>query len=128
MPDLEASSSVVAAIGDELRLLLPIAMADGSLHGRERTLLERYAMARVREAGLSPDQSELAAAVNWALANLPDATQMAPIVARLKLTRPEALAAIWETAQVLSEADGIVTGVETVRLTRLKQLLDQANG
>lgn len=118
-------SRLIAELGAELRLLLPIAMADGALHARERTMLERYAAARAREAGMHCGDSELAAALRWAQSNPPTPAQCAELAAAAVARRPDAIVVLWEMAQSLSEADGLVTGVESVRLTRLKVLLDQ---
>lgn len=122
---------LIAELGAELRLLLPIAMADGALHTRERTMLERYAAARARDVGMDCRDSELAAALRWAQSNPPSPAQCAELAAAAVARRPDAIAVLWEMAQSLSEADGMVTGVESVRLARLKLLLDQvaaANG
>jgi tellurite resistance protein len=113
--------------GDELRLLLPIALADGTLHPRERTLIERFAMARARAAGREPDAADIAAAVRWAQANVPSAVEAEKLAANLRANHTDALAALWDAAQSLSEADGVVTAVENVRLMRLKSLLQPAH-
>jgi len=116
-------SRLIAELGAELRLLLPIAMADGALHARERTMLERYVASRTQGAY---DDTELAAALRWAQTNPPTPAQCADLAAEAFAKRPDACTVLWEMAQTLSEADGMVTGVETVRLTKLKQVLDQA--
>ncbi|MBL8908015.1 MAG: hypothetical protein JNM20_15180 [Rhizobiales bacterium] len=126
LPDMEtqpADSRLIAELGAELRLLLPIAMADGALHARERTMLERYIAARAKAAY---DDAELAAALRWAQADPPTPAQCVDLVSAAVAQRADAIAVLWEMAQALSEADGMVTGVETVRLARLKQALDQA--
>ena len=123
-----AHSRLIAELGPELRLLLPIAMADGALHGRERTMLERYVTARAQEAGIGCDAAEITAALRWAQADPPTPAQCAELAAAELAKRADAIAALWEMAQTLSEADGIVTGVERVRLTRLKDILDKAAG
>jgi len=124
MPDSGATAAH-AVIADELRILLAFAMADGTLDARERTLLERYTMVRARESRLVFGASEVATALRQAQADTPRPEQLAALVNRLRMEHPEALAGIWETAQVLCEADGRVTAIETVRLARLKQLLEQ---
>jgi hypothetical protein len=126
MPD--ADETLITLVGDELRLLLPIAMADGTLHARERMLIERYAMARARAAGSEPDATEIAAAVRWAQANPPNAAEAEKLASNLLSNRADSLAALWDAAQSLSEADGIVTAVENVRLSKLKALLQLAEG
>lgn len=126
MPD--ADETLVTLVGDELRLLLPIAMADGTLHARERMLIERYAMARARAAGREPEAAEIAAAVRWAQANPPDAAEAEKLAAHLRSNRVNSLATLWDAAQSLSEADGIVTAVENVRLAKLKALLRVPEG
>lgn len=126
MANPAAESNLIAELGAELRLLLPIAMADGGLHARERTMLERYIAMRARDAGLACEDAELAAALRWAQADPPTPAQCADLLATALAKRPDAVAVLWEMAQTLSEADGMVTGVETVRLARLKQLLDTA--
>jgi hypothetical protein len=126
MTNPPVESRLIAELGAELRLLLPIAMADGALHTRERTMLERYVATRARDAGLVCDDVELAAALRWAQADPPTPAQCADLVAAALAKRPDAIPVLWEMAQTLSEADGMVTGIETVRLTRLKQVLDQA--
>jgi hypothetical protein len=117
---------LIAELGAELRLLLPIAMADGALHARERTMLERYIAARSHDVEPGYTEAELAAALRWAQADPPTPVQCADLVASAVAKRADATAVLWEMAQSLSEADGMVTGVETVRLARLKQVLDQA--
>jgi hypothetical protein len=124
MPD--ADEMLITLVGDELRLLLPIAMADGSLHARERILLERFATARARAGGREPGAAEIAAVVRWAQANMPNAAEAEALAANLRLNRPDALAALWDAAQSLSEADGVVTAVENVRLSKLRSLLEPA--
>ncbi|MFO0994788.1 MAG: hypothetical protein U1E67_22980 [Hyphomicrobiales bacterium] len=119
-------SRLVAELGAELRLLLPIAMADGALHDRERIMLERYVAARAGAAGIDYNAGELAAALRWAKADPPAPSQCAELAASAHARSPDAIAALWEMAQSLSEADGVVTGVERVRLTRLKEILDKA--
>jgi uncharacterized tellurite resistance protein B-like protein len=126
MENTPADSRLIAELGAELRLLLPIAMADGALHARERTMLERYVAARSREAGLDYTSAELAAALRWAQSDPPAPAQSAELVAAALAKRPDAAAALWEMAQSLSEADGLVTGIERVRLARLKDILDKA--
>ncbi|MBL8894186.1 MAG: TerB family tellurite resistance protein [Rhizobiales bacterium] len=121
-------SRLVTELGAELRLLLPIAMADGALHNRERTMLERYVAARAMAAGIDYDAAELAAALRWAKADPPTPTQCSELAASARARSPDAIEALWEMAQSLSEADGMVTGVERVRLTRLKEILDKAAG
>lgn len=118
-------SRLVTELGAELRLLLPIAMADGALHDRERIMLERYVAARAQAAGIKYSAGELAAALRWAKADLPAPTQCADLAASAHARSPDAIAALWEMAQSLSEADGMVTGVERVRLARLKEILDK---
>ena len=88
-------------------------------------MLERYAAARARDAGFDCRDSELAAALRWAQSNPPSPAQCAEPAAAAVARRPNAIAVLWEMAQSLSEADGMVTGVESVRLARLKLLLDQ---
>ena len=117
---------MITELGAELRLLLPIAMADGALHDRERTMLERYVAARANEVGIAYDAAELSAALRWAKADPPPPAQCAELVAIARARSPDAVAALWEMAQTLSEADGVVTGVERVRLERLKDILDKA--
>jgi hypothetical protein len=123
-----AEAALIAMIGDELRLLLPIAMADGILHGRERTLLERYATARARAAGSEPGHADIASILRWAQAHVPDAREAEQIADRLRASGPDCLAAIWDAAQCLSEADGVVTAVESVRLAKLKKSLEPLAG
>jgi uncharacterized tellurite resistance protein B-like protein len=123
-----APSRLIAELGAELRLLLPIAMADGALHDRERLMLERYVAARAEAAGIAFDAAELAAALRWARTDPPALSQCAGLAAAARARSPDAIAALWEMAQSLSEADGVVTGVEQVRLARLKKILDKAGG
>src|SRR5690348_4085115 len=104
-----SSSRLVAELGAELRLLLPIAMADGTLHDRERNMLERYVAARAGAAGIDYDASELTAALRWAKADPPAPSQCAALAASARARSPDAIAALWEMAQTLSEADGMVT-------------------
>jgi hypothetical protein len=117
---------LIAIVGDELRLLLPIAMADGTLHARERMLIERFAMARAGAAGREPSAADIAAAVRWAQVNVPSPAEAEKLAANLRANRADALVALWDAAQSLSEADGIVTAVENVRLMKLKSLLQPA--
>jgi hypothetical protein len=124
MPD--ADPTLIALVGDELRLLLPIAMADGTLHARDRMLIERFAIARARASGREPGATEIAGLVRWAQANMPDTAEAERLAARLYSGGAEAAVALWDAAQSLSEADGIVTAVENVRLSKLKALLRAA--
>jgi len=126
MENQPPDSRLIAELGAELRLLLPIAMADGALQDRERIMLERYVAARAGEVGIAYDAAELSAALRWAKADPPAPAQCAELVAIARARSPDAIAALWEMAQTLSEADGVVTGVERVRLARLKEILDKA--
>lgn len=125
MENQQPTSRLVAELGSELRLLLPIAMADGALHDRERIMLERYVAARASAAGIDFNAAELAAALRWAKADPPAPAQCVELAACALARSPDALAALWEMAQSLSEADGMVTGVERVRLARLREILDK---
>lgn len=126
MANPPVESRLIAELGAELRLLLLIAMADGALHARERTMLERYIASRAQDARIDCSEVELAAALRWAQSDPPTPAQCLDLVAAAVARRPDAVAVLWEMAQTLSEADGMVTGIETVRLARLKKVLDQA--
>lgn len=121
-----AKPTIIGEIGDELCLLMAIAMADGQLHEQERIMLERFADARAKEVGVLPGALEAACAVRWAQSKVPNPIETESLIGRLRQGRRDALATVMEMAHTVTEADGMVTGVETVRLAKLKQLLDQA--
>jgi hypothetical protein len=117
------AKSIISEIGDELRLLAMVAVADGRVAPSEKALLERFADARARETGIEPEQGEAAHAVRWARRKAADSLDAAQIVGRLAIDRPSALPIILEECELMAEIDGSIGQQERQIVTMLRSLL-----
>jgi tellurite resistance protein len=125
LPDEEqAPQSVISEIGEELRLLMTVVMADGVYHVQERELLQRFADIRAREVGVVPAEGEVARAVRWARRRVPSPFETAQIIGRLAIDRPSAFDAILEVADLAAEMDGKVVDEERAKVTMLRDLIE----
>jgi len=115
--------SIKSELGDELRLLMSIAVADGKLQRVERELLERFAEVRAREAGIEPDEGEAIRVITWARKNAPSSAETAQLIGRLAINRPSAFDAILEVAEIVAELDGKVVEEEKARIESLRKLI-----
>jgi tellurite resistance protein len=125
LPDgTQAPQSVISEIGEELRLLMTVVMADGVYHVRERELLQRFAEVRAHEVGLTPSEEEVPRAVRWARRRVPSPFETAQIIGRLAIDRPAAFDAILEVADLAAEMDGKVVAEERAKVAMLKELIE----
>lgn len=120
----QAPPSVIGEVGEELRLLMTVAMADGVYHVREREMLQRFADVRAREVGVIPADGEVARAVQWARRHVPSPFETAQIIGRLAIDRPAAFDAILEVADLAAEMDGKVVAEERARVDMLRELIE----
>jgi hypothetical protein len=124
LPDeAQAPQSVISEIGEELRLLMTVVMADGVYHVQEREMLQRFADVRAREVGVVPADGEVARAVRWARRRVPSPFETAQIIGRLAIDRPSAFDAILEVADLAAEMDGKVVDEERAKVTMLRHLI-----
>jgi len=125
LPDgSQAPQSVISEIGEELRLLMTVVMADGVYHVKEREMLQRFADVRAREVGVTPAEGEVARAVRWARRRVPSPFETAQIIGRLAIDRPAAFDAILEVADLAAEMDGKVVAEERAKVAMLKELIE----
>ena len=115
--------SIKSEIGDELQLLMSVAVADGNLQSMERDILERFVEVRAREVGIKPQDGEAVRAVKWARKNAPSGAETAQIIGRLAINRPSAFDAILEVAEIVAELDGKVVEEEKARIKSLRKLI-----
>jgi len=125
LPDAsQAPPSVISEVGEELRLLMTVVMADGVYHVREREMLQRFADVRAREVGVVPADGEVARAVRWARRHVPSPFETAQIIGRLAIDRPGAFDAILEVADLAAEMDGKVVAEERAKVDMLRELIE----
>lgn len=125
LPDsLAAPASVISEIGDELRLLMTVVMADGVYHVQEREMLHRFADVRAREVGIMPSTEEVMRAVRWARRRVPSPFETAQIIGRLAIDRPSAFDAVLEVADLAAEMDGKVAAEERAKVAMLRELIE----
>jgi hypothetical protein len=125
VPDgAQAPQSVISEIGEELRLLMTVVMADGVYHVQEREMLQRFADVRAREIGVIPAEGEVARAVRWARRRVPSPFETAQIIGRLAIDRPSAFDAILEVADLAAEMDGKVVDEERAKVMLLRDLIE----
>lgn len=125
LPDQsQAPQSVISEIGEELRLLMTVVMADGVYHVQEREMLHRFADVRAREVGVTPGEGEVARAVRWARRRVPSPFETAQIIGRLAIDRPSAFDAILEVADLAAEMDGKVVPEERAKVAMLRELIE----
>lgn len=115
--------SIMSEVGDELRLLMTVAVADGRLQRTEREVLERFAEIRAAEVGVKPDKGEAARAISWARKKAPSDAETPQLIGRLAINRPSAFDAILEVAEIVAELDGKVVEVEKARIESLRKLI-----
>jgi len=115
--------SITSEIGDELRLLMTVAVADGKVQAIEREVLERFAEVRAREVGLKPESDDAARAIKWARRKVPSSAETAQIIGRLSINRPSAFDAILEVAEIVAEIDGKVVEEEKAKIDSLRKLI-----
>lgn len=120
----QAPQSVISEIGEELRLLMTVVMADGVYHVKEREMLQRFADVRAREVGIAPEEGEVARAVRWARRHVPTPFETAQIIGRLAIDRPTAFDAILEVADLAAEMDGKVVDEERAKVAMLRELIE----
>jgi hypothetical protein len=122
--DSTAPPSVISEVGEELRLLMTVVMADGVYHVQERTMLQRFAEVRAREVGITPADGEVARAVRWARRRVPSPFETAQIIGRLAIDRPSAFDAVLEVADLAAEMDGKVVDEERAKVAMLRELIE----
>ncbi len=124
LPDgSQMPKSVIGEIGEELRLLMTVVMADGVYHVQEQQVLQRFADVRAREVGVVPANGEVARAIRWARRHLPSPFETAQIIGRLAIDRPTAFDAILEVADLTAEMDGKVVDAERAKVEMLRELI-----
>ena len=125
LPDApQAPQSVISEIGEELRLLMTVVMADGVYHAQERQMLERFGDVRAREIGVVPAAGEVERAVRWARRRVPSPFETAQIIGRLAIDRASAFDAILEVADLAAEMDGKVVDEERAKVAMLRELIE----
>ena len=118
--------SIISEIGDEIRILAMVALADGRIARPERALLGRFVEARARELGLDVHEDEVDHAIRWAGRNAADSLDAARIIGSLAVERPAVLPLILEECEHMAEVDGMVGREEQQTVTTLRNLLEHA--
>jgi tellurite resistance protein len=112
---------VVAAIGDELKILGAVAKAGGRFSRAERDLIAKYAEVRCGELSIGAATEEIAASLRWLKHNIPDDHGLASAVGRLR--QPDAFDAMLEVSEIIAEADGSLGTEEEAAVARIRSLI-----
>jgi hypothetical protein len=112
---------VIAAIGDELKILAAIAKVGGRFEKSESGLIASYAKIRAGELGVAFSGDNVTQAMNWLKRHIPDNFEVAQLIGRIE--RLSAIAALDEVCILVAEIDGKITSEEAKVVADLRNLL-----
>jgi hypothetical protein len=118
-----APNPVVAAIGDELKILGAVARAGGRFSRTERDLIAKYAEVRCNELEVAATAGEIVASLRWLKRNLPDEQGLVAAIAAL--IRPDAFDAMLEMSEIIAETGGPTGAEKNSVATKVRTLISE---
>jgi hypothetical protein len=122
-PSPPEPNPVIAAMGDELKILAAIAKAGGRFNRAGRNLIAKFAEVRCREVEVVATEEDANAALKWLKRNLPDEQGLASAIAAL--SRPDAFDAMLEMSEIIVEADDSASAEEKAAVAKIRSLLSE---
>ena len=119
----EKGVRLIEEIGDELRVLIFVAESDGQFARAEEDILLKYSRARGEDIAMELSDADLTVLRKWMRAQNPNQHVVEASIARLADRGVDELESVWEVAEILIEADGIVDPGEITALTAIREAL-----
>lgn len=125
--DSRTTREVLGLIGDELRILAFVAMADRHFDVREETLISEFIRARAGQlGGYTVENYDHQQVVDWMRAQKPSFAGLERAVERLSLRGEWELRALWDLSKDIVEADEHVDADEIRAMDDLYNAIDRA--
>lgn len=112
-------SAIIHVIGNELRVLIAIAEADGKFGLKERKLLLKYASERSADLNIKMGEVERSILNRWMQLQMPDENIVRECIHRMASRRYISFEELCEVAEIVATIDGEVTDDERVMLDRI---------
>ena len=119
----EKGVRLIEEIGDELRVLIFVAESDGQFADAEEDILIRYSRARGEDVSIELSDGDLAVLRKWMRAQNPNQHVVEASISRLADRGVSELESVWEVAEILIEADGVVDPGEITALSAIREAL-----
>jgi tellurite resistance protein len=120
-------SAIIHMLGNELRILIAIAEADGKFGLKERKLLLKYASERSADLNLILGEVERSILNRWMQLQMPDETVVRDSIHRMAARRTISFEELWEVAELVAGIDGAVSGEERELLNRIMQSIQEVH-
>lgn len=120
---LEKGVRLIEEIGDELRVLMFVAESDGKFARAEEEILLKYSKIRGEEVSIELSGADLAVLRKWMRAQRPNQQVIEASISRLADRGVSELESVWEVAEILIEADGVVDPGEITALSAIREAL-----
>jgi len=112
-------SAIIHVIGNELRVLIAIAEADGKFGLKERKLLLKYASERSADLNIRMGEVERSILNRWMQLQMPDETIVRECIHRMASRKYISFEELCEVAEIVASIDGEVTDDERLMLDRI---------
>ncbi len=122
-----ATREVLGLVGDELRILMFVAMADRHFDAREQELISEFIQTRARQLGDEIFQAyDHARVLEWMRGQVPSFSVLERAVQRLSARGEWELRALWDLSKDIVHADDHVDDKEVTAMEELYNAIDAA--
>jgi tellurite resistance protein len=118
-------SAIIHVIGNELRVLIAVAEADGKFGLKERKLLLKYAAERSMDLNIQMGEVERSILNRWMQLQRPDETIVRECIHRMASRNTISFEELWEVAEIIASIDGEVTEDERDMLIRVRTAIHE---
>ena len=119
----EKGVRLIEEIGDELRVLIFVAESDGKFADAEEEILLKYSRIRGEEVSIELSDVDLVVLRKWMRAQSPNQQVVEASISRLVERGVSELESVWEVAEIVIEADGVVDPGEITALSAIREAL-----
>jgi hypothetical protein len=120
---MTSEETVLAALKDELTVLITIAKSDNRMVRNERDIVVRYAEERAKDKGLPFSEATAEHLHAWIKKQDPTTSQMRQVLERIAQTDKTALSALLEVVEIVAEIDGKVSDGEQRELNEAQAMI-----
>lgn len=117
------TDTVLAALQDELLVLISIAKSDNRMVRNERDIIVRYAEERAKDKYLPFDEATANVLHAWVKKQDPTSSQVHQVLQRLAATDKTALSALLEVTEIVAEIDDKTKASEARQLHDMQKLI-----
>ncbi len=123
------AGKLIDTFGDELRILCPVAHADGHFRKPERELILKYAETRSQEQEMQLNSKSLATLGCWLRTQDSQPEQIMECIRKAAKWQPRLIDSIWVTANAVASADkkwteNEITVVDLIKVELVKQKME----